>query len=96
MMDGTGEWRLTPAFDIVFSYTKGSHWVDLQQMRCNGKRESFTRDDLLAAAGAADIKNPDAIIREVAEAIHLWPDFASEAGLSLDQMQAIRSFFIQV
>lgn len=96
MMDGTGEWRLTPAFDIVFSYKKGSRWVDLQQMCCNGKRDSFTRDDLLAAAGAGDVKNPEGIIREVSEAVGMWPDFAAEAGLAREQMQAIRACFRSV
>ena len=96
IMDGTGSWFLSPAFDIVFSYKKGSRWVDLQQMCCNGKRDAFTRDDLLSASKAADVKNPDAIIREVSDAIACWPDFAAKAGLEPDQMEAIRTFFRSV
>ena len=93
IMDGTGSWFLSPAFDIVFSYKKGSRWVDLQQMCCNGKRNAFTQDDLLSASKAADVKNPDAIIREVSDVIACWPDFAAKAGLEPDQMKAIQTFF---
>ncbi len=93
IMDETGSWFLSPAFDIVFSYKKGSRWVDLQQMCCNGKRDAFTRDDLLSASRAADVKNPDAIIREVSDVIQCWPDFASKAGLARGQTEAIRTFF---
>ena len=93
MMDGSGTWRLTPAYDIVFTYKKNSRFVDKQQMRCNGKRDNFTQDDLNMAAIAADIKNPDKIIQDVKDAIKLWPDFANEAGLKSDQAKAIKGLF---
>ena len=92
-MDGSGTWRLTPAYDIVFTYKKNSRFVDKQQMRCNGKRDNFTQDDLNMAAIAADIKNPDKIIQDVKDAIKLWPDFANEAGLKSDQAKAIKGLF---
>ena len=62
-------------------------------MCCNGKRDAFTRDDLLAASKAADVKNPDAIICEVSDVIACWPDFAATAGLEPDQIKAIQTFF---
>ena len=61
-------------------------------MCCNGKRNAFTQDDLLSASKAADVKNPDAIIREVSDVIACWPDFAATAGLKPDQMKAIQTF----
>lgn len=93
MMDGSGAWQLTPAYDIVFCYKKNSRWVDLQQMSCNGKRDNFTRDDLYAAANAADVKNPDALIREVTDALTFWPDIAAEAGLQKEHIKIISELF---
>jgi serine/threonine-protein kinase HipA len=93
MMDGSGQWHLTPAYDIVFTYKKGSRWVESQQMRCNGKRDNFVREDLLSAGSAADVKNPEAVIREVIEVLKLWPDIAAEAGLKRDQADSIQGHF---
>ena len=45
------KWRLAPAFDVAYSYRPGSPWVNSHQMSINGKREGFSRADLLAVAG---------------------------------------------
>jgi len=43
-------WRLSPAFDIAYSYKKDSPWVNAHQMSINGKRDGFSREDLFAVA----------------------------------------------
>ncbi len=93
LMDPAGRWWLSPAYDIVFSYKKNSRWVAAQQMCVNGKRDAFTRDDLRAAARAADVKRPDPIIDEVRSTLTSWPRVATECGLKEEQANAIFSCF---
>lgn len=93
MMDAKGKWKLTPAYDIIFSYKKGSQWIALQQMCCNGKRDHFTIEDLLEAGKAADISNPMRTINQVKEALESWEEFGTNAGLKKSQIEAIRGCF---
>ncbi len=39
------KWRLSPAYDLVYSYKPGSKWVNSHWMSLNGKRDDFTRED---------------------------------------------------
>ena len=49
MMDPeSNAWSLAPAYDVAYSYKPGSHWVDQHAMSLNGKRDNFTRADLLS------------------------------------------------
>ncbi|GAB0154374.1 hypothetical protein MnBA_37740 [Marinobacterium sp. BA1] len=50
-------------------------------MRCNGKRDNFTREDLLAAARVAGIKKAGEIIDEVLQCVSKWKSYADQAGL---------------
>lgn len=52
LMDRNGQWRLAPAFDIVWAYNSKGAWTHRHQMSVNGKRDRFTRMDLLAVAEA--------------------------------------------
>ncbi|BDA77631.1 toxin HipA [Leptospira kobayashii] len=81
LMFGDGNWQLSPAYDICFSYKPGNQFIEQHQMSCNGKREHFTLDDLLEAAKFADIKRPRTIIKAVEETVSKWPDFAEKAGI---------------
>ena len=79
LMDGTGQWRLAPAFDVVWAYNPSGRWTNRHQMSLNGKRDDFTRDDLLAVARQFGIKRAANIIAEVGAAIANWNRFAKEA-----------------
>ena len=39
LMDKKGVWRLSPAYDMTFSYSKNSTWVNAHQMLINGKAD---------------------------------------------------------
>jgi len=93
MMGGDGLWDLTPAYDLCFSYDKKSKWVSKQQMRCNGKRDNFTLDDLLEVARSADVRRPKEIIKEVSAQIALWMSFADEAGMPEELSDNIQNHF---
>jgi serine/threonine-protein kinase HipA len=83
LMDRTGHWALSPAFDVTWSFNPSGAWTASHQMSVNGKRDQFTRSDLLAAGRSAQLKRgrAEAIAEEVLTAVRDWPRFAAEAGV---------------
>lgn len=94
LMDKRGEWHLSPAYDMTFSYSKNSTWVNAHQMLINGKSEEITRDDFMKAAEKAGIKKAEAktCIEQVRGAVSKWESFAEGAGLSLGNTERIKKF----
>ncbi len=43
LMNKAGEWSLSPAFDLSYSYNPDGTWTSQHQMSMNGKRENFAR-----------------------------------------------------
>jgi serine/threonine-protein kinase HipA len=83
LMDRSGAWRLSPAFDITWSYNPAGEWTSRHQMSINGKRDGFSFADLEACAKTVSINRGHVgrIFDEVREAVALWPSFADEAGV---------------
>jgi serine/threonine-protein kinase HipA len=83
LMDRHGQWRLSPAFDVAYSFNPTGAWTSRHQMSINGKREDFSVDDLTALAETGNIKRAGAlgIVEEVDAAVGDWPAFAAEAGI---------------
>lgn len=92
LMDPTGTWRLSPAYDITYSYSKTSSWTNAHQMTINGKTENITKDDLLKVASYAKIKKKDAIecIERVNASINNWESFADKANMSTFNIERIK------
>src|SRR5690606_27548964 len=83
LMDQAGTWRLSPAFDITWSYNPNGEWTSRHQMAMNGKRDKFDMDAFYACAQAASLSKRAArgIIDEVRNAVLHWPEHAKEAGV---------------
>ncbi len=89
LMDQTGRWRMTPAFDLIWSYNPRGTWTNRHQMTINGKRDEFTRADLLTIPEQHGIKDAEALLEQVADVVAGWSRFAEEAGVTGDQQRAI-------
>lgn len=91
LMDRTGAWRLSPAFDITWSYNPGGAWTGRHQMSMAGKRDGFERGDFDDCADAVAINRRRArgILDEVQAAVAGWPGFADEAGVDERWREAI-------
>jgi serine/threonine-protein kinase HipA len=89
LMNQQGEWSLSPAFDMTHSYKPGEGWTQTHQMSINGKRDHFTKQDLIDVAQNNDLKNPEAVIQDVMEAVEQWPIFAVDAGVNQQKIEAI-------
>lgn len=92
LMNKQGEWSLSPAFDVTYSYNPSGSWTALHQMTLNGKRDGFAQADFKACAKSALMKRGRAItiVDEVISAVERWPEFAAEAGLSEEWRDQIR------
>lgn len=83
LMNKAGEWSLSPAFDMSYSYNPSGLWTATHQMTMNGKRDRFTMADFRACARSASMKRgrAEAIVDEVRAAVQRWPDYAEKAGV---------------
>jgi len=83
LMNRKGTWRLSPAFDVAYSYNPSGAWTSQHQMSLNGKRDKFDPDDLIAFASVGGIKKTKAktILGEVAAAVATWRTYAKLAGM---------------
>ena len=89
LMNKQGEWKLSPAYDVTYACDPKSKWMNRHQLSINGKREEFTRQDLLAVAKEMNIKKPDAIIDKVIRSVKKWQKFAASTGVLVSQIKAI-------
>ncbi|MDX8387305.1 MAG: HipA domain-containing protein [Ghiorsea sp.] len=83
LMDKSGQWQLSPAFDITYSFNPNGDWTSKHQMSLNGKRDGFNMDDFKSCAKLATMKRGRAgiIIKEVQEVVALWSTFADAAAV---------------
>jgi serine/threonine-protein kinase HipA len=81
LMDKAGQWSLSPAFDVTYSYNPTGDWTARHQMTMNGKRDEFTMADFRACAKTAMMKRgrAEAIVGQVCAAVTKWPEFAEQA-----------------
>lgn len=96
LMNKLGEWSLSPAYDITYSFNPSGMWTNKHQMTINSKRDNITLDDLLKTANSMNIKEKEAvlIIDEVRKAVVRWEEFAQEASLDKDEIRFINNNFI--
>jgi serine/threonine-protein kinase HipA len=91
LMDETGQWSLSPAYDVSYAFNPSNQWLAQHQLSINNKRRDITRNDLLAVATQMNIRKAREIIEKVQEVISKWREYATEAGIKESQIKAIGS-----
>jgi serine/threonine-protein kinase HipA len=89
LMDKSGEWRLSPAYDMTYAFKPSHKYLAQHQLSINNKRSDITRSDLLLLARRMNIKKPNEIIEQVTDVISRWPAYSSLANIPANQTQAI-------
>lgn len=89
LMDKTGRWSLSPAYDVTWAYNPSGEWTQNHQLSMNGKWSDFDKNDLLICAKAMSIRKPLEIIGQVIDAVNQWPSLAKEYALPEIQIKAI-------
>lgn len=93
LMDESGKWRLSPAYDMGYAYNPNGRWTATHQMSINGKFDEITRDDLLTFAHRNNIKEAANIIDEICEAVSHWSEMAKDCGVKQEIIDAIFPHF---
>ena len=93
LMDQSGTWSLSPAFDVTYNYQPTGEWTSSHQMTLNGKRDGFLIEDFRACARTASLKRgrADAIVGEIRAAVKRWRDYADEAEVTPRQRDKIQN-----
>lgn len=77
LMDGSGKWRLAPAYDLTFSHSgHGMHSTMVA-----GESARPTRMNLMKLAAYFNVKNAAVILDEVQNAVHDWKKYAGLYGV---------------
>lgn len=85
LMNETGEWKLAPAYDLIFS--NSSHGFHSTMIM--GESRNPGKEHLLKLAGYFRIRKAKHIIEEVQEAVSKWKTFAKKAGVDKISANAI-------
>ena len=95
LMNKRGEWSLSPAFDVTYSYNPEGAWTSTHQMTLNGKRDGFTMQDFKTCAKGAIMKRGRAekILDEVCAAVSKWRTFAAQAKVPVPWRGQIQKQF---
>ena len=81
VMNESGNWHLSPAYDVCHAYRPGSDWVSQHALSINGKRKNNTREDLLTVGKRMNIKNTEEMIDKVSSVISKWSDYAAAVNV---------------
>ena len=81
LMDRKGEWRLSPAYDVIYAQSPSGFWTHDHQMSVAGKRNGFEREDVFRFAESSGLKKSVArrILDAVVSAVRDWRKFATTA-----------------
>ena len=95
LMDRSGTWRLSPAYDVAYSYNPSGSWTRDHQMSLAGKRNDFTHGDLMVFASNVGLKSNRAnqAIEEIVGAVAQWHEFAERAGVENSDVSRIEKTF---
>lgn len=92
VMDKEGEWRLSPAFDVAYSYNPQGSWTSQHQMSLNSKRDGFDLSDLIVFGEVAGLKERrmKALISEILDVVEQWTAFSQETKIHDEHVAQIQ------
>lgn len=83
-------WQLAPAYDLTHAFNPRGEWTHQHLLGVNGKFTGIMRDDLLILADRFAIGAAPRLMKEVADAVSAWPDFAARAGVGEAETARVR------
>ena len=93
IMDRSGKWMLSPAYDITFSYNPSNKWLRAHQMTINGKTTEIELKDFLESGAKMGIKERRCkdIIYDIGTKVSNFKSFAEQAGIKENAYHYINS-----
>ena len=94
LMDKSGTWKLSPAYDITYAYDPANKWMKDHQMSINGKRRDISKSDIVELAKRMNIKKPAEVLQKIIDTVRNWSEYANRARVRAEQIQAIEQTFL--
>ena len=93
LMDRSGTWSLSPAYDMTYAWQPDGAWTSQHQMSINGRRDNFDRSDLIKLAETGGLKKTRAyeLIDQVLSTVSRWSEFASIAEVEEVNISKIKN-----
>ena len=91
LMDRSGRWELSPAFDVAYSYNRSGEWTAQHKMSLAGKRDGFTLEDFRQVGRVATLRRgqPQRIVEEVSAVVSQWPRYAEQVDVDDEHIRRI-------
>lgn len=98
LMDKSGTWSLSPAYDLTYANDKENLWLKSHQMSMNGKTEGFGLEDFYEAGRHMNLtkRKVEKILTEVKSAVREWESCAESAFLDEKEMDFIKGQFLKL
>ncbi|MHA7830158.1 MAG: type II toxin-antitoxin system HipA family toxin [Flagellimonas sp.] len=93
LMDRSGRWQLSPAYDVTYAYNPSGQWTNGHQMTISGKRDNFTRKDLLTIAVQINHRSGNEDIETILRTLNQWEHYCDRAGIPKVQSQNLKKSF---
>ncbi|MEM9325681.1 MAG: type II toxin-antitoxin system HipA family toxin [Bacteroidota bacterium] len=87
LMDASGLWTLSPAYDLTFS--SGPNGEQSTMVMGEGRNPSIADLRRLGAEAPVSEQEVNQIIEQVRDALQLWPNLASEYGVSKGSIELV-------
>jgi serine/threonine-protein kinase HipA len=93
LMNKQGEWSLSPAFDMTYSFNPTGAFTSSHQMTLNLKQDNFVLDDFKACAKTVSMKRgrAETIIDEVQAVVSRWQEYADEVRVLPEHRDKIQN-----
>jgi serine/threonine-protein kinase HipA len=89
-----GNWELSPAYDICYSYDPNNIWVNQHTLSINGKYNEITTSDLLKIAEDNNIKKAKKVIEEIKNTVSNWKEYSMIAKVPSELNNTIENTLI--
>jgi serine/threonine-protein kinase HipA len=90
LMSDTGQWSLSPAYDVTYAFNPTNQWTREHQMTLAGKTSEFKTGDLTGAvSNFMSEHEANQIIEEVVSAVADWSTYGKQSGLASDEIKKI-------
>ena len=89
ILKNNDKWKLSPAYDVCYSYNPENIWVSQHSLSINGKHREINKSDLMTIASANNIKKGKNIIEEIKDIVCNWSEYASKVNVSSKLIMSI-------
>jgi len=93
VMHKNGQWELSPAYDVTYSYNPTGIWTNSHQMSIHGKRTDFTLEDLLKPGENIGYQDRKQTLKHISNTVANWQSYAAKAGIPKKQAELLEKAF---